>query len=305
MSRHTSLWSLVVVLSAGCGGVVVTGADAAPFDAAPVDATPSEVAVDRPVSPPTSPSCEAVRAACGPLPQLFVRGHAEGLVGVDGARARFAIRYNRDGSGGVRPDGVASAWATVTRGAFEACVCLPRGGNEYPMVAALVYAPGASGESSRDVTRAMASQRFATLGDEELGSALAETPPPTVIEAALAAMEDRSAELTVRGWPASLEGATLHAGLVSDARPVAAQIITQTVSSGSAHLLWFMPGRASPDERVVLLIDRNRDRRCDPDDLAASVRLDGRAELTVPTLVTGPALAPLCAALALDAPREL
>lgn len=309
MSRHTSLWSLLVALATGCGGVVITGADATPADATPADVTPADaapadVAVDRP-PPPTSPPCEAVRAACGPLPQQFVRGHAEGLTGLDGARARFAIRYNRDGTGGVRPDGVASAWATVTHGAFEACVCLPRGGNEYPMVAALVYAPGATGETSRDVARAMASQRFATLGDEELGGALAGTPPRTVIEAALAAMEERSTELTVRGWPGSLEGATIHAGLVSDARPVAAQITTQTVTSGSARLLWFMPGRASPDERVVILVDRNRDRRCDPDDLAASAPLDGRAELTAPTLVTGAALAPLCAALALDAPREI
>jgi hypothetical protein len=304
MTSNTRTLVLLLLATTGCSAVVTAG-DAAPVsDASPVtDATP--VADAAPPPTPDSPPCEAVRASCGPLPQQVVRGRAEGLVGLDGGRARFAIRYNRDGVGGVRTDGVVSAWATVAGGAFEACVCLPRGGNEYPMVAALVYAPGSAGESSRGVVRAMASQRFATLGDEQLAAGLTETPPAAVIETAVAAMEDRTAEVTARGFDGALEGAMVFAGLVANERPVAAQIAVASVTGGDARLAWVVPGRAWPSERLVLLVDRNRDRLCDPGDLGGAVSLGERASITVPTLVTGAALEPLCASLALGAPREL
>jgi hypothetical protein len=266
--------------------------------AAPVDATPAPDAAP-------SPSCEAVRAACGPAPQQFVRGHAEGLTGLDGARAQFAIRYLRESGNGLDvPHGVASAWGRVTGGAFEACVCLPRGGDEYPQVAAVVFAPGTSGELRRDVARAMYSPRYATLGDEELTQALREAPTDEGAEAALAAMVDRVARLSVQGFDAAAEGARVYGGLVADERPVAAQVAGAAVAAGGAQLNWIMPGRAWPGERLALLVDRNGDRRCDDGDLGAIVPVDGRPSVTVRAWLQGAALTSVCASLRLEASRE-
>ncbi len=305
MPRPPTVLALLLLGAAHCGGVVVTPdnarPDASPTDASPADAPPADAPPDRPDSPP----CADVRAACGPLPQQVVVGRATGLVGLDGARARFAIRYARaQGEGPGSQLGVVSAWATVRGGSFEACVCLPRGGSEYPALAALVLAPGAAGETGADLARASYSQRFATLGEEDFTMALAEPAPRPIAEAALAAMEERALAVTVRGLDAAPAGAAVHAGVVAAERPVASQLATARVEGGRAALSWSMPGRARNGERAAVLVDRNNDRRCDPGDLGGFAALGGGAEASVGALVTGDALAPVCAALALETPRE-
>lgn len=96
----------------------------------------------------------------------------------------------------------------------------------------------------------------------------------------------------------------VFAGVVSSERPVAAQAVMTTVREGRAGLVWNMPGRAWPDERVALLVDRNRDRRCDPGDLALWAPLGREAEPVSATLTAGTAMTSVCAALALDDTRE-
>ncbi len=155
-----------------------------------------------------------------------MRGHARGLTGLDGARARFAMRYVlREGEGLNVAHGVVVAGAEVRGGAFEACVCMPRGGSGYPQMAAVVFAPGTTGETGREVARAMFSQRYATLGDEDVSFALNEVPSAPETEAALAALVDRTHELRVRGLDGMAEGGRAYAALVADERPVAAQVI--------------------------------------------------------------------------------
>ena len=96
--------------------------------------------------------------------------------------------------------------------AFEACVCMPQGASGYPQVAAVVFTPGSTGETSREVARAMFSQRYATLGDEDVGFALNEVPSAPEVEAAVAALTDRTSELRVRGLDAMAEGGSAFAG---------------------------------------------------------------------------------------------
>ena len=302
-ARLSSLTALLLALSAAhCGGVVVSsnqvdaaGSDAATSDAAIVKAAPDAA---------PSPTCAEVRASCGPAPQMFVRGHAEGLAGLDGARAQFAMRYLLQRGNGLNvPHGVVSAWGRVEGGAFEACVCLPRGANEYPELAAVVFAPGSAGETSRNVARAAYSQRYATLGDEDLAYFLRESPTAAQVEAALAAMVDRTSAVTVRGLDPG-EGARIYGGLVADERPVAAQVVGGVVADGRVRLEWIMPGRQWPTERVALVVDRNGNRRCDEGDLGASVRLDGRQEVAVGSWLQGASLTAACQALRLEAERE-
>ncbi len=286
--------------SVGCGGVVVhpDGESRSEADAA--------VSADAPPpTPVTSPSCSEVRASCGPEPQRFVRGHAEGLTELEGARVQFAVRYLRTSGVGLNiPHGVVSAWGRVARGAVEACVCLPRGGNEYPQIAAVAFAPGSSGETPRDVLRAMYSQRYATLGDEDLAFGLREVPSAGQVEAALAAMSDRASTVTLRGLDAATVGQRVYGGLVADERRIAAQVAGAAVEGASARFEWIMPGRYWPSEALAVVVDRNANRRCDEGDLGARVRLDGRSEVTVPAWLRGAELASVCAAVGLEVQRE-
>ncbi|MFO0628538.1 MAG: hypothetical protein U0325_23395 [Polyangiales bacterium] len=287
---------------AGCGIVVEgTTGDAAVRDGGGLAdvSLPADVSV-----PAESAACDAVRAACGTAPQTFVRGHASGLAVPDGATARFAIRYVPTADASLSDArGVVVATARVRGGAFEACVCVPRAANGYPQVAAVVLAPGAAGRGAGDVLRGMVSQRYATLGDEEVGSALAMAPTRGQAEAALAAMDERALRRAV-ALPDVDGGANVLAGVVSPERPVAAQVVATNVREGRAAWTWNMPGRATPDERVALLVVRNRDRRCDTGDLAFWAPLGREGDLLTPTAATGPMMGAVCAALALDDPRE-
>jgi hypothetical protein len=196
--------------------------------------------------------------------------------------------------------GVVVGTARVRGGAFEACVCVPRGANGYPQVAAVVLAPGATGLRGGDVLRGMVSQRFATLGDEDVSEALRAPPSRAQAEAALAAMDDRALVRTVILAGVD-DGATVFAGVVSTERPVAAQVAVTMVREGRVALGWNMPGRAWPDERVALLVDRNGDRRCDAGDSVFWAPLGREGESVT---ATGAAMTAVCAALALDDTRE-
>jgi hypothetical protein len=284
---------LLAVGATGCGMVVNgTAGDAAVADAGAV----AEASV-----PAETAACDAVRAGCVTAPQTFVRGHAAGLTAPDGALARFAIRYvPTDGASLSDARGVVVGTARVRGGAFEACVCVPRGANGYPQVAAVVLAPGATGLRGGDVLRGMVSQRFATLGDEDVSEALRAPPSRAQAEAALAAMDDRALVRTVILAGVD-DGATVFAGVVSTERPVAAQVAVTMVREGRVALGWNMPGRAWPDERVALLVDRNGDRRCDAGDSVFWAPLGREGESVT---ATGAAMTAVCAALALDDTRE-
>lgn len=289
--RDAALSALLLTLSAAhCGGVVVT------------DDAPAAQAVE---GFPESSSCEAVRASCGAAPQQFVRGHAEGLEGLEGARVQFGIRYLLErGQGLDQPHGVVSAWGRVEGGSFEACVCVPQNANVYPEVAAVAFAPEAASPTRESVVRASFSRRYATLGDEDLAYALREPAGEALVAASLAAMVEGERAVRVRGLGDEMTGATLYGGLVAGERPVAAQIVGGAVAEGGVNLSWVMPGRASSDERVALLLDLNRDHRCDEGDLGALVRLDGRDEVTPGAWLRGAELSGVCRALGLDAERE-
>lgn len=301
-----SAWERVIgcvlaVSVAGCGMVVNgTVGDAAVPDAAVTDAgAAAEASV-----PAESAACDAVRAGCVTAPQTFVRGHAAGLTAPDGAVARFAIRYvPSEGASLSDARGVAVGTARVRGGAFEACVCVPRGANGYPQVAAVVLAPGAAGLRGGDVLRGMVSQRFATLGDEDVSEALRAPPSRAQAEAALAAMDDRALTRAVI-LPGVDDGATVFAGVVSTERSVAAQVAVTMVREGRVALAWNMPGRTWPDERVALLVDRNGDRRCDAGDGAFWAPLGRESEPVTAAAATGAVMTAVCAALALDDTRE-
>lgn len=301
---------LLSLVATGCGAVV-TPAPAVVDDAGSATADAGGVPADAPpVIPETWPSCAEVRASCGAEPQRFVRGHAEGLTGLDGGRVRFAMRYLReDNRNGLNvPHGVVVGGAEVRGGAFEACVCMPHGGNVYPQVVAVVFAPGTTGETSRDVARATFSQRYATLGEENVSYALNAVAAAPVVEAALAGLVDRAHEVRVRAPgvdEAAAAAGRVYAGLVADERPVAAQVVTGGPAEGGGLAFnWIMPGRQWPSERVALVIDRNGDRRCDAGDTGATVRLDGRREVDSVEWVQGDALLGVCAALRMDEGRE-
>lgn len=301
-----SAWERVIgcVLAvgvAGCGMVVNgTVGDAAVSDVAASDGG----AVAEAAVPGESAACDAVRAACGPAPQAFVRGHGAGLAVPDGAVARFAVRYIPVENGALSDArGVVVGTARVRGGAFEACVCVPRGASGYPQLAAVVLAPGAAGLRGGDVLRGMVSQRFATSGDEDVSEALRAPPSRAQAEAALAAMDDRALTRNVL-LPGVDDAATVFAGVVASERPVAAQVLMTAAREGRAGFVWNMPGRSWPDERIALLVDRNRDRRCDPGDLALWSPLGREGEPLTATVASGAAMTAVCAALALDDPRE-
>lgn len=301
-TRALHVLLLLSLAAAGCGASVTPAPEGGDAGSFPADAPSAQP----PTPAPSTASCAEVRAACGAEPQTFVRGHAAGLTGLDGARVRFAMRYLlREGDGLNIPHGVVSAAAEVRGGAFEACVCMPRGGSGYPQVAAVIFAPGSTGETGPDVARAVFSQRYATLGDEDLSMAFGEAPTAPQAEAALAGLSDRSRSLRVRGLDRTVEGLRVFAGLVADERPVAAQVLQTAVEGGALALEWIMPGRHWASERLALVIDRNGNGRCDEGDLGATARLDERRELDgVGAWAEGSALRGLCQALSLEDGRE-
>ncbi len=296
-TRHACLApTLVLLATAHCGAFV------APSDGS---AAPADSAVAADVAP--TPSCAEVRATCGDAPAMVVRGHAEGLVGLDGARAQFAVRYVlTEGQGLNVPHGVAMARAEVRAGAFEACVCVPHGSNLYPQVAAVVFHPGTRGETGADVSRAMFSQRYATLGDEPLTMALTVPATRVAAEVAVAAMDDRATSVALSGLDAATGSARVFAALVADERPVAAELAQTAVTAGSVRIEWIMPGRAWPSERVVLLVDRNANRRCDAGDLGVSIARGGRSEIVMTGVawLEGAALTSICDALSVEVQRD-
>lgn len=249
-------------------------------------------------------SCDVVASSCGSDPAVLVRGHAAGLVGLDGARVEFAIRYiHEEGMGLDVPHGVALGRTHVAGGAFETCVCVPHGANMYPQVAAVVYRPGATTLTGRDAERATFSQRYATLGDEDVSFALNAVPNDFQKEAAVAAMVERTAKATL-DLPGEETG-QIYAGLIADERPVAAQLTTGSSAFGRASLTWSMPGRAWSSERVAFFIDRNANGKCDADGADVGAVVPFAATLAFSgAWVTGGELASICAALRPDAPRE-
>ncbi len=293
---HRFTFFLLALASAHCGGNVAT--DTAP----PTDS--GTVTVDAP-SPEwaETAACATVQASCTTAPAVFVRGHAEGLPDLEGARVEFAVRYIlEEGMGLDVPHGVVVGRAHVKGSAFEACVCVPRGANMYPQIAAAVYRPGSTSMISRDVVRASFSQRYATLGDEDVGYALKALPNDLQKEAAVAAMSDRTAKATLGGLGA-VEGIT--AGLIADERPLAAQVTTRAVAGGKVQLAWTMPGRAFSSERIAFFVDRNKNGKCDVDGsdaggfapFATTIEFGG-------AWLEGSLLTPVCDALRADSPRE-
>lgn len=234
-----------------------------------------------PVGEPMEPvfeSCAAVRARCGPAPMRFVRGSASGLAGLDGARARFAVRYLAEtGTGIDGPRRVVVGGATVVNGSFEACVCLPLGGNNYPQLGAVVFAPGTRGERAEDARRAHFSQRFATLGDDDFTAefSMSATPEPAVVARALASLVERTVRVELRAIEPMFQGRTLFGALVADGRPIPTDRALGMIANGDATLEWVMPGRASTNERAVLVVDANGDRRCSDGDRTTRVAIEG------------------------------
>lgn len=282
--------------SAHCGAMVSAGDAATTTDGSADAATTIDAA-----TPATMTTCADIRAACTAPTATLVRGHASGLVGLDGARVAFAMRYlTVQGEGLDVPHAVASNWGTVRDGAFEVCVCMPEGANNYPDVVAAVFRPGTTGSTSRDVALATFSQRYATLGDEDLGAAFATMPQPAEIEAALAGLSSRSATIEVTGLVVDLTTTSVYAGLVADERPIAAQVaVAGAASNGGVRFSWIRPGEAYASERLAAYVDANHDNRCDAGDRGAFVSIHGTSvDLANAAWVEGEALAPVCAALA-------
>lgn len=291
-------FALVLLLATTHCAIVAP--DAAPTD----DAGPIADAGPTPEWKPTA-SCEEVTATCGGEPAQAVRGHAAGLVDLEGARVEFAVRYlTEEGKGLDMPHDVALGRTVVAGGAFETCVCVPHGANMYPQIAAVVYRPGTHGTVSADVARATFSQRYATLGDEDVAYALGSVPSAAQKEAAIAAMSPRTATVVVSDLSA-VEGHQVLGGLVAAERPIAAQLSFGGVEAGRLSLTWNMPGRAYSTERVAFFVDRNKNGKCDADGSDAGAFIDFAPTIAHPgALLEGAALAPVCAALLPGTPRE-
>lgn len=264
------------------------------------------VASDPTVVPPTqtvslpewkeTASCEEIARTCKTDPALLVRGHAEGLSSdTEGARVEFAVRYVEDRSAFDVPHGVALGRTHVEGGSFSTCVCVPEGANMYPQVAAVVYRPGSRAETPADAIRATYSQRYATLGDEDVAYGLSAVPGEAQKSAAVAAMVKRTASVLLKNVG---EGSVV-AGIVADERPVASQLSYGGAEGSVVSLRWAMPGRASTSERVAFFIDKNTNGMCDAGDLAAFAPLSGAFDGKWLTDIK-----PVCDALQPDAPRE-
>jgi hypothetical protein len=297
------------LLLAHCSGSVGTspGPDAAtPADVAalPDAVAPTDTGPRPDAAPLTTPSCAEVRATCGQSPALVVRAHAEGVTGLDGARALFVVRYVlRTGEGLEVPRGLALGRGLIQNGAFETCLCVPTGASWYPKIATVVFTPGTTGETARDVARASFAQLFAVTADQDLSFG-SPNPSAEEVEAALAATVDRTSTVTVHGTESTVGSARVFGGLVADEHAVAAEISTAAIADGALRFRWFMPGRQWPSERLVLLVDRNNDHRCNDGDQGAIVTLAGREQLDgVPAWLEGSALTTVCDALRVEVVR--
>lgn len=238
---------------------------------------------------------------------MFVRGHAENLNGVDGAHVRFAVRYLlAEGDGLDVPHGVVSAASVVRNGSFEACVCVPNNAENYPQLAAVIFRPNSTTETPETVARAMYSGRYATGGDENVSHGLNALASAPMITAALAALEDRVATLTMLDGLTLSAADTITAGIVSTERPLAASTTRGTLEGNNIQFRWIMPGRVLPNERVVFVIDRNHNNRCDGADSGGFATMGANATLNAGslTLLTGAALTPVCDALLVGTPRQ-
>jgi hypothetical protein len=252
-------------------------------------------------------SCAQVRASCTGAEAMVVRGHAENLRGLDGAHVRFAIRYlTSRGEGLDVPHGVAAGASVVREGAFESCVCVPQGANSYPQVAAVIFAPNSTEESPATVERAVFSQRYATLGDENVGYILNGQPTLVAKVAALAALEDRVATLSLTDSRTLTQGDTVIAGLVSTERPIAAQTTSGVAVGNDLQFRWIMPGRLLSNERVAWVIDRNHNNHCDAADVGGFGTASAAQTLSANSLtpLTGAALIAVCDALMVGVSRE-
>lgn len=251
-----------------------------------------------------SASCETIKASCTGAPAVFVRGHAEGLSDLDGARVDFAVRYIIEEGSGLRvPHGVALGRTRVKGSSFETCVCVPRGANMYPQIAAVVYRRTSTRETSADAARATFSQRYATLGDEDVSYALNALPNELQRSAAVAAMVERTATITLRNLGSPL--GRVVAGLVADERPLASEIVGavsgESGSGDSATLTWTMPGRAWASERVAFFIDENANGKCDGADRGGFAPVSGVFD---GKWLRGGDLTPVCDALQAGVSRE-
>ena len=293
--KHFTLFFLALA-SAHCGGTVAAPAPGASSDSGAV--TP-EAWVE-------TASCADIEASCVGGEAKSVRGHAAGLVGLDDARVEFAVRYLTDtGSGLDVPHGVALGRTRVHDGGFATCVCVPHGASMYPEVAAVVYAIGSTDTSSKDVVRASYSQRYATLGDEDVADVLGVVPSALAKEAAVAAMIERSAAVTLTNI-GKADGKPVVAGLVADDRPVAPQLSSGGVEAGKVALHWNLPGKASSSERLAFFVDQNGNGLCDVDggDTGGFAPATSTSDFSAGTWLSGGALAPVCDALQSGAPRD-
>jgi hypothetical protein len=319
-ARRTALVAIFAATPVACSSRVAPGdahdADAALIDTSVDTSVDSLDVVDTPappvdVAPPPvdagpTPSCAALQPTCATAPQQLVRAHANGLVGVDGATVQFGVRYLLvTGMGLDAPRGTAAGRGIVSGGAFEVCVCVPSGSNNYPVEAAVVFMPGAPPLASRDVVLDFVSQRFAALPDEDLGMVLHAPASAVETEVALADTVVRNETVAVHGLDASLASTHVFAGLIASNRPIAPQLATATIASGSVSLQWDGPGVAWPDESLYLLVDVNGDGMCNNGDDGAIVALGGRTD--IPSIGTawlqGAALAPVCNALLVGTSR--
>ena len=269
--------------------------------------TPDSAAFDAGV-PVDSPACAEIARSCVGAEALVVRGHAEGLAGLDGARVEFGVRYvGRESAGGglAVPRYVARGTTTVRGAAFESCVCVPYNSNGYPEIVGAVFAAGTSGTLGRDVVRAMYSQRYATLGDEDLSANFAAPSTALIGEVAAAALSERFVTVTVRTAAPFPARARTFAGLVATDRPLAPELSRNPpMADGSIALSWFRPGAALAGERVVLVADQNDNNGCDAGDLAVEVPFDGRTALVAGPWLVGADVLPLCTALSVGGMRE-
>jgi hypothetical protein len=163
-----------------------------------------------------------------------------------------------------------------------------------------VYAPGSKSVASRDVARASFSQRYATLGDEDVTYALGAAPSDLQKEAAVAAMVDRTATVKLGFEPGA--GKSVHGGLIADERPIAAQI---ALGSDSRTFTWTMPGRAWSSERLAFFVDRNANGKCDTDGSDTGAIAPFAETIPTPsTWLSGEGLRAVCDALQVGASRE-
>jgi hypothetical protein len=255
--------------------------------------------------------CAAVRDACEETSESdsprFTRAFASGLGALEGAPVRFAVRYLLTlGSGLDTPRGVVTASTTVEGGEFEACVCVPRNGNNYPEIAAAVFAVGSNAERGSEVELGYLTQAFGVAVEQDLSSDLAAVDEVDA-ELVVAAMTERTEEIHLSGLEGELDDVTLWAGIIAPERPLAARLVRTEAGSAEADLLFSMPGFAWPDEELVVIFDRDDDGSCGEGDVAYGFPdLAGRTELDAGEglRVEGATdLGPPCAALRVDLPH--